>query len=55
VARRRDQVDYLRARYDVSERHALRAMGWPRSSHRHISTANPHTELRLRLKDLALA
>jgi putative transposase len=55
VARRRDEVGLLRTRYGVSERRALRAMGWPRSSHRYRSVASPHTELRVRLKDLALA
>ena len=55
MARRRDEVGLLRTRYGVSERRALRAMGWPRSSHRYRSVASPHTELRVRLKDLALA
>ena len=55
MARRRQKIGYLRARYAVSERKALLAMGWPRSSHRYQSVAPAHTELRGRLKDLALA
>jgi putative transposase len=39
--------------YQTSERQALNALGWPRSSHRYVSVADPQEVLRMRLKDLA--
>lgn len=39
--------------YQTSERQALEALGWPRSSHRYESDADPQGELRGRLKELA--
>ena len=39
--------------YRASERRALRVFRWPRSTHRHVSTADPQLALRLRLRDLA--
>ncbi len=39
----------------VSERHALRVTGWPRSTHRYQSQAPDQTPLRMRLRELALA
>lgn len=41
--------------YRTSERRALRVFRWPRSTHRHVSTADPQLALRLRLRDLATA
>lgn len=39
--------------YQTSERQALRTFGWPRSTHRHQSVADPQYALRIRLKDMA--
>jgi putative transposase len=39
--------------YQTSERQALHAFGWPRSTHRQKSVADPQHALRMRLKDLA--
>lgn len=52
---RRDVVRHLQAAYQVSERCACRATGFPRSSQRYRSQAEPQDELRLRLKELAAA
>ena len=46
-------VEFLRVAYDVSERHACRAIRVPRSSHRYRSIKNPDTPLRMRLRELA--
>ena len=52
-SRRRDVVTHLRLAYRVSERCACGATGFPRSSQRYRSQADPQNELRLRLKELA--
>ena len=39
--------------YGISERRACVGLGWPRSSHRYRSVADPQEALRLRLKELA--
>jgi putative transposase len=39
--------------YQTSERQALEAFGWPRSTHRYESVADRQDVLRIRLKDLA--
>ena len=39
--------------YQTSERQALDALGWPRTTHRYESMADPQEILRMRLKDLA--
>ena len=52
-SRRRAVVDHLRKAYAVSERCALRATGFNRSSQRYRSKRDPQTELRMRLKELA--
>jgi putative transposase len=43
----------MQAVYRTSERRALRAFTWPRSTHRHRSTRDAQTALRLRLRELA--
>ena len=43
----------MQAVYRSSERRALRAFRWPRSTHRHRSTKDPQVPLRLRLRELA--
>ena len=43
----------MQAIYRTSERRALRAFQWPRSTHRHVSTRDPQLALRLRLRELA--
>jgi putative transposase len=52
-SRRREVVSHLRSSYDVSERRACRATGFSRASQRYRSVADPQTELRLRLRELA--
>ena len=54
-SRRRAVVDHLQKVYAVSERCALRATGFNRSSQRYRSKRNPQIELRMRLKELAWA
>lgn len=39
--------------YKISERRACTGLGWPRSSHRYRSVADPQKPLRMRLKELA--
>ncbi len=46
---------WLRRAYQVSERRVRGATGFVRSSHRYRSMADPQDELRLRLKELAVA
>ena len=43
----------MRARYQVSERRACGGLGFPRSTHRYRSVADPQEALRMRLKELA--
>ena len=43
----------MQAVYHASERRALRAFNWPRSTHRHSSVRDPQVPLRLRLRELA--
>jgi putative transposase len=43
----------MQAVYGSSERRALRAFSWPRSTHRHKSASDPQFALRLRLRELA--
>lgn len=45
----------MEAAYEVSERRACRALGFPRASHRYRSVADRRDELRLRLRELASA
>jgi len=52
---RRDVVTHLQRAYQASERCACRATGFPRSTQRYRSQAEPQGELRLRLKELAQA
>ena len=54
-SRRREVVSYLRTAYDVSERRACRTVGMSRASYRYRSVADPQSELRVRLRDLAAA
>jgi putative transposase len=46
-------VNKLQVSYEVSERRALLATGFPRSSHRYQSVKDDRTELRMKLRDLA--
>lgn len=46
-------VKRLEVAYEVSERRACQAVGFPRSSHRYQSVRDARTELRIRLRDLA--
>lgn len=46
-------VRKLELRYEVSERRALRALGYSRSTHRYRSVKDDRAELRIRLRDLA--
>ena len=39
--------------YQTSERQALEALGWPRTTHRYQSIADRQEALRMRLKELA--
>jgi putative transposase len=48
-------VAYLQVAYEVSERRACEALGFPRSTQRYESRADRHDELRIRLPDLARA
>jgi putative transposase len=48
-------VGYLCGAYRVSERHACEAVVLPRATHRYQSIRNPLTELRMRMRALALA
>jgi len=50
---RRYQVRRLEVAYQVSERRACGALGFPRSSHRYESVADPQPALRIRLRELA--
>lgn len=52
---RRDVVTLLRTAYRVSERRACAAMDFCRATQRYVSQAAPQVELRLRLRELALA
>ena len=51
--RRRTIVNKLQVSHEVSERRALRATGFPKSSHRYKSVKDDRAELRVRLRDLA--
>ena len=51
--RRRVLVQEVRVAYEVSERRACSALGFPRSSQRYQSVRNDRAELRIRLRDLA--
>lgn len=50
---RRELVGYFQTIYGVSERRAIRASGFQRSTHRYKSRSDPQVELRMRLKELA--
>lgn len=54
-SRRREVVSHLQQAYDVSERRACAASGFPRSSQRYQSRRDPQTALRMRLRELASA
>lgn len=54
-SRRAPAVDYLRERYRVSERHACGVLRVPRATYRYRSCADPRTDLRMRIRDLARA
>ncbi len=53
TAPRRAVVDYLKQRFDTSERHACRMMGMGRSVYDYRSHRNPHTALRARMREIA--
>lgn len=53
--RRRGVVGHLEKVYEVSERRACRATGFPRSSQRYRLRRDPQTELRMRLRELAVS
>ncbi len=48
-------MDDVETCYEVSERRACKALAFPRSSNRYQSVHDPRAELRLRLRDLAVA
>lgn len=50
---RREVIAHYRAAFALSERRALRAFGFLRSTQRYVSKRDPQTGLRMRLKDLA--
>ena len=52
-SRRRELVTFLRTAYGVSERRACRVAGLARATQRYRSVADPQTELRARLRELA--
>ena len=51
--RRRTIVKKLQVSYEVSERRALLAAGFPKSSHRYKSVKDDRADLRIRIRDLA--
>ena len=51
--RRRTIVKKLQVSYEVSERRALLATGFPRASHRYQSVRDDRADLRMKLRDLA--
>ena len=52
-SRRREVVSHLRTAYGVSERRTCRTVGMSRASYRYRSVADPQSELRVWLRDLA--
>lgn len=54
-SRRRQVVQDLQTAYGVSERRACRATGFPRSTQRYRSRADPQPVLRQRLRELAVS
>ena len=46
-------VKKLQITYEVSERRACRATGFPRATHRYESVRDDRADLRIRLRDLA--
>jgi len=52
---RRNLVAWFQATFEVSERRAVQASGFARSSHRYRSRRDPQTPLRMRLRELAAA
>ena len=46
-------MNKLQVSYEVSERRALNATGFPRASHRYQSVKDERADLRIKLKDLA--
>jgi hypothetical protein len=52
---KRDLVEVLKAGYRISERRACRTMVFARSMIRYRSVADPQTELRMRLRELAMS
>jgi putative transposase len=52
-SRCRELVTFLRTAYGVSERRACRVAGLARATQRYRSVADPQTELRVRLRELA--
>lgn len=48
-------MEYLRDRYRVSERQACQVLQVPRATYRYRSCADPRTELRMRIRELARA
>ena len=51
--RRRELVQEMQVAYDVSERRALRSLGFPRATHRYKSVADEQATLRIRIRDIA--
>lgn len=54
-SRRGPAVEYLCDPYRVSERHACSVLRVPRATYRYRSCANLHTDLRMRIRELARA
>jgi putative transposase len=54
-AGKRDLADVMKMAYKVSERRACTAFEFARSVVRYESKADPHTALRMRLRELAMA
>jgi len=48
-------VAYVQASYQVSERRACGVLALSRSTHRYRNGSDGHEELRIRLRDLAVA
>jgi putative transposase len=52
---KRQIVNYFKAKYPVSERRACRMAGISRTIYSYKSHRNPHTALRMRMRELAVA
>jgi putative transposase len=54
-SRRGPVVEHLASRYQVSERHACQVLCVARATYRYRSHCDPRTELRMRIREIALA